>query len=78
MTALSNNEAAALARAERKLAEALPAIQEARRAGVKPDRQTVQQVAEATAWVLALVETSFNDNALLATLEVWIGEEHAR
>lgn len=77
MTALSNSEAAALARAERKLAEALPALQEARRAGVKPDREAIRRIVDATADVLALVEGRFHDNALLATLEIWIEEECA-
>jgi hypothetical protein len=75
MTGLSHNERSALARAERKLAEVIPALQHARRAGEKPSRETVSQVVEATAWVLALVEARFHDNALLATLEAWIGEE---
>jgi hypothetical protein len=77
MSPLSNNEAAALTRAERKLTEAMPALRKARRDGVRPGREVVQQIAEATAFVLALVEDRLHDNALLATLEVWIGEERA-
>ncbi|MCX5571453.1 hypothetical protein [Kaistia nematophila] len=77
MSALTHNERSALSRAERALAAAAPAIQAARRAGEKPSRETIQQIAEATAWTLALVESRFHDNALLATLEAWIGEERA-
>ncbi|WP_029074389.1 hypothetical protein [Kaistia adipata] len=75
MTELTRSERAALAQAEQLLTEAAPDLQAARNGGITPPRAIVSKVATATLILLGLIEDGMHDHAIIANLEVWIGEE---